>query len=378
MPRQPRIPSYRLHKASGQAVVTLSGRDHYLGQHGSPESREAYNRLIAEWLSAGRQSPAQPSPDATVSEVLSAYFAYARTYYVTPEGRPTSQLDRVLRSLAAARKLYGSTPARLFGAAALRACRDAMVAEGWCRRVVNQRVGCLKRAWKWAAAEELIPASLWHSLSAVEGLRAGRTSARESEPVEPAPEAAIAAVLPRLLPALRDVANLQLLTAMRPGEVLALRPCELDRSGDVWVYRPSAHKTRHRGHERTILFGPKAQAILAPYLLRDESQYCFSPREAVERRYRELGRKIRFGKGRVPGTRYQVTSYAHAVQKACDKLKVGRWHPHQLRHNAATRLVEQFGWETARIILGHRHINTTRIYAADDLARAMDAIRRVG
>lgn len=30
-----RIPSYRLHKASGQAVVTLDGRDHYLGVHDS-------------------------------------------------------------------------------------------------------------------------------------------------------------------------------------------------------------------------------------------------------------------------------------------------------------------------------------------------------
>jgi hypothetical protein len=27
-----RIPSYREHKPSGQAVVTLNGRDHYLGR----------------------------------------------------------------------------------------------------------------------------------------------------------------------------------------------------------------------------------------------------------------------------------------------------------------------------------------------------------
>jgi hypothetical protein len=37
-----RIPSYRLHKPTGQAVVTLSGKDQYLGRHGSPESRAAY------------------------------------------------------------------------------------------------------------------------------------------------------------------------------------------------------------------------------------------------------------------------------------------------------------------------------------------------
>jgi hypothetical protein len=34
----PRIPSYRLHKASGRAAVTLGGRHYYLGKHGTPES----------------------------------------------------------------------------------------------------------------------------------------------------------------------------------------------------------------------------------------------------------------------------------------------------------------------------------------------------
>ena len=46
-----KLPSYRLHKASGQAVVTLRGRDHYLGSYGSAESHTDYKRLIAEWLS---------------------------------------------------------------------------------------------------------------------------------------------------------------------------------------------------------------------------------------------------------------------------------------------------------------------------------------
>jgi len=44
----PRIPKYRLHKATGLAVVTLNGADHYLGRHGTAESREQYDRLIAE------------------------------------------------------------------------------------------------------------------------------------------------------------------------------------------------------------------------------------------------------------------------------------------------------------------------------------------
>lgn len=42
-----RVPSYRLHKASGQAIVTLDGRDQYLGVYDTSESKENYDRLIA-------------------------------------------------------------------------------------------------------------------------------------------------------------------------------------------------------------------------------------------------------------------------------------------------------------------------------------------
>ena len=47
-PRSGKIPSYGLHKATGQARVVLSGKDFYLGPYGSEESRRAYARLIAQ------------------------------------------------------------------------------------------------------------------------------------------------------------------------------------------------------------------------------------------------------------------------------------------------------------------------------------------
>ena len=47
-----RKPSYLLHKASGQARVRINGRDIYLGRHGSRESRELYDDLIAEWFAS--------------------------------------------------------------------------------------------------------------------------------------------------------------------------------------------------------------------------------------------------------------------------------------------------------------------------------------
>jgi integrase len=57
---------------------------------------------------------------------------------------------------------------------------------------------------------------------------------------------------------------------------------------------------------------------------------------------------------------------------------VGHWHPHQLRHNAATWMVEKWGWEVARVLLGHHSIKVTRIYAEDDLTKAREAIKSAG
>jgi hypothetical protein len=39
MPRTNRPPSYRLHRARNLAVVTIDGKDHYLGRYGCPETR---------------------------------------------------------------------------------------------------------------------------------------------------------------------------------------------------------------------------------------------------------------------------------------------------------------------------------------------------
>ncbi|MGN6505850.1 MAG: hypothetical protein ACTHM6_09835, partial [Tepidisphaeraceae bacterium] len=69
-----KLPSYRHHKPSGQAVVTLSGRDVYLGPHGTRLSRENYDRVVGEWLAAGRAMPKNDdSPAVTVVELVNAF-----------------------------------------------------------------------------------------------------------------------------------------------------------------------------------------------------------------------------------------------------------------------------------------------------------------
>jgi len=77
-----RLPSYRLHKPSGQAVVTLGGKDFYLGKWNSKASRQEYDRLIGEWLAGGRVSPpGEETSGLTVAELCLRYWQFAKGYY---------------------------------------------------------------------------------------------------------------------------------------------------------------------------------------------------------------------------------------------------------------------------------------------------------
>ncbi|HZN66330.1 MAG TPA: hypothetical protein VFB66_13660 [Tepidisphaeraceae bacterium] len=121
------VPSYRLHRQSGQAVVTLSGRDILLGKHGSRESRDKYNRFAAEWLANGRQLRMDP-PASTVSMVICAYWSHCATYYGGDSGH--GERRSIKLALGFVRRIYGPTPAVQFGPLALKAVRQAMSEAG--------------------------------------------------------------------------------------------------------------------------------------------------------------------------------------------------------------------------------------------------------
>ncbi len=240
-----RLPSYRLHKPSGLAVVSIGGRDVYLGKFGTPESRAEYDRLMAEWLATGRRpivAESASGADLTVNEMLLAYLDYADGYYVK-NGKPTTEPVNIRLALRPLRQLYGHTPAREFGPLRLKTVRQAMIESGLCRSEVNKRVRHVLRAFKWAVGEEMVPPSIHHGLKAVPGLRRGRADVRESEPVKPVPVAFVDAIKPYVSRQVWAMVELQRLSGMRPGEVCMMRSCDLDTSGRVWAYTPESHKT---------------------------------------------------------------------------------------------------------------------------------------
>ncbi len=98
---QSKVPSYRLHRGSGQAIVTINRRDFYLGQHNAPDSRKRYNRLIAEYLSTPETFLLSNSkkPDPAVSELIVAFLAFVKSEVADKEYKGIKLTMKPLRNL---------------------------------------------------------------------------------------------------------------------------------------------------------------------------------------------------------------------------------------------------------------------------------------
>lgn len=429
MPRSASIavPKLRLHKSSGNAAVMIDGRYLYLGKYGTPEAKGRYDRTVAEWLANRRKATGAEAAKleyekagarqrraaaavveletaVTVDEVLAAYLGYAEARYQR-DGEPVRELGHIKCVMRTLRRLYGRTEAGRFGPKALKLVRAEFVKAGQSRIYVNQNVARIVRIWKWAAAEEMVSAAAWHALQSVAGLARGE-AASEGRKIGPVADAVVDATLPYCGPEVRAMVELQRLCGARSGEIVIMRTGDIDTSGDVWTYRPSRHKTEGRGHERVIYFGPRAQAILKPWLRPALWEYLFSPARARERRYAELRtarsspvqpsqvtrKKVQPRK--LPGERYTPASYANAVKWAVKKAnaeidrhnmetggkrpRLPHWHPHQLRHAAATAIRREFGLEVAKAVLGHSTVQATQIYAETDAIRAKEVAVAMG
>ena len=428
-PRPP-VPRYSHHKATDRAFVQVDGRFVYLGRYGSPESHEKYARLVRECQTASPAvavaaiagDPGGVASPLTVAAVLAAFWNHAKATYAydpTYDGRrPPGEIGCFFDAMRPVLALYANTPAADFGPKALTLVRQEMIARGWCRNVINRHVVRVRTIVKWAVAAELIPGEVHHRLTAVAGLRRGHKGVRETAKVQPVPADVLAATLAVCSPRLKAMIELQLLTGMRSGNLCQIRTADIDTSGGddgtaAWVYRPRQHKTAHHGHELAIRIGPRAQAVLAPYLRpADRERYVFSPADemAEVRAARAAARttpascgntrgtNVKRSPKKVPGPCYTPDSYGSAIARACDRADlaarrraaeaegvdpatvaeavpaderlVPQWNAHRLRHNRGTVVRAKHGTDGVLAALGQRTAAMADRYAEIEAEKA--------
>lgn len=413
-PTKPRLPKMGFHKASGKYRVYLSGIEVFLGADPA-EAQKRYRLEVAAWMGRSCQAP-PPAPDEIrVMELVSRYTAYAREYYAAcPDN-----VDRLKVWLQPLIDLCDTLPAAALSPQLLKAVRSTM-AEGrpadpvtktkarraWTRKYCNQAVQGIVRMYKWAASEGLIPVAAWQALTTVEGLRKGFCTAKESGVRHPITQEELDAVRGSLPSPVMAALEVMFLCGARPSEVLNLKPADIDRAGDVWRAELVKHKTANKGKTRTLHFGPKAQRVLQPYLLRPADAYLFNPaesaKEMIDRHH--AARKTHPSTGNnlgtnrvakpevVPGDHYVHTAFRRCVARAIDRINRDRaeknverkaageteapmlrqFCPYEARHAGLTNARKNAGPETAQAVGDHARLDMTEHYAgvSSDLAVA--------
>jgi len=346
--------------ASGQARIYIGGKHIYLGLYGSAEADKRYAEIVGN-KPTERQIK---KPGTTLAVLAAKYLAHAEAYYRDEDGRPTSQIEYVRRSLRILAEQAGKVDGKDFRPSHLKQIRQVMIGHGWSRSNINQHIKVIRQAFKWMVSEELVPVTVYQSLMTISHLKVGRTEAPETEPVRPVAMTDVESTLPQLGKHLQAAVRLQLLTAARPGEILKLKYSDIVRTNGIWKADLSRHKTRWRGKRRLLFIGPKAQQIIESL---PKTGYLIQPGQAVKTK----------GRTKV-SDHYNVRAYAHAIRRACQRAKVKGWSPHQLRHTAATAITEEYGIELARIILGHSSLSATMVYAEDSIRKAEQIIEKIG
>jgi integrase len=353
-----RVPKLCHHKASNLGYVTdpATGDEVYFGKWGTPECVAAYSSWVQQ-LQARRGEVRSGTPPGTrvkVWQLLDDFLDHAEQHY-QKHGKPTTEVPIFRRLVRQLNERHGREWADEFTPTRLKAMRELFVSAGHARGYVNREVGRIRAIWRWGVEMELVPVTVYHTLLEVRDLQKGRSPAPEEKPVQPVPLELVGETLFHLDGLTGSLVRLHLFGCMRAQDVVRIRPCDIDRTQDPWLYRPAAFKTEHHdGAERKLWLGPACQEILACRLPGLAATDWLFPGK---------------GKGRHSG-RYQghltTHGYAQRITRCCERNGLPHWCPAQLRHTALTEVRRRFGLEAAQLAAGHAHADVTQLYTARD------------
>jgi len=385
-------------KLKNYAVVYLNGKIHYLGLYGSPESKTAYARLVAESRSDVARLPRGEGEESmSVGELATAFLDYAKATLESPNY--THHRIIIGEFLIA---LYGDVPVNDFKPSCLKLVRENLIQScRFCRNTINDYIGRIVRAFAWGLEEEFVKPEISAMLKAVKPLPEGYPGTFDHEEREEVPDEIIRRTLPFMPPTLVAMLQIQRLTGCRPSEIFNMRVGNIDQTTDpdLWLYRLASHKTKKKTKRKKVIpLGKPEQELIAPYLVGKAAEAAvFSPQTAMEERkaVQHANRKTkitpsqaaRAERNAVKPSRYREfyvkDSYRQAVKYAIQKAnkslppeeQIPDWTPYQIRHTAATAMEQAEGLDEAQALLDHSSADMTKRYAHARLRKLKELAR---
>lgn len=379
-----------LRNRQGQAVCKYRNVEYRFGRWDaatdtpSPEAMAAFRRQVGRWaLDPHATAAADPSP--LLSELWGAWLASPQSPRMAPH--LLDLFEAVLFGSVAAPGPHLVTPVSAFTAVDLMAWQTHLCTltndrgeMRFGRDTVTKFVGLVRRAFEWGVTAGRCSFEQAAALKLVKPPARGQV--KEPVPRRSVAIDAVEAAAARIASPVADLLRVMWWTGARPGELCGLTvgmvatggvirsqvkvdvSVDLDGFG-VWAANlGDKHKTAHKGKERVIFFGPRAQGILQPHLAKGRDRPLF-----------ESGNGLAY-------TSKQVREYAG---KACDRAGIGRWTPYQLDHSFLSRVMTEFstdapgtGQLAAAAARGHTLRGVTQVYTGTDWVTAARVAQRCG
>jgi integrase len=333
------------------------------------------------WLELIDPKPARPVDSRTLFDIAGRYGKYAETKYT----RSTEDY-RIKWAVGYLMEFCGQLPIEQFGPLKLQEFQSWLIQKKTLtRKVINSIIRMCRNMFKWAVSQQVADITQYQSLMTVEGLREGHPGTIEKPPISTVRQETWQAIKVYTSTVVFDMLQIQGLTGMRSGELVIMRPADINRQSEIWEYNPP-HKMQYRGQSRTVYFGPQAQAILMKYL---QGEYCFSPAAAQEQLKKHNHTFL--GKHYTPASyrraiwyalnaeyKARLEEYKNAKEKPKQKPKPLKFTPHQLRHTAGTRIRAEFGLDASKAALGHKSVKANEVYSELDQRKAMEVAKKIG
>lgn len=346
-----RLPKIGLH-SSGQARCTIGGKVHYLGAHGSLEAQQAYTRLIERWEANGRR-PLDVAPTVeqvrTVRQLVADYLAYLdRSGRYHRDGVPTDGRRVCKTALDEFAKGSGTVPITKLADVHIIRHRDTLEARAHLTRAgINKKIGLVRAMLRWARERHVLTREQWFGVAEIRPLTrhecGGRDWKKPKRAVSPEDVERVAAVAP---PEVARMMRVHAAVGMRPGEVCAIRWCDISPSTvDVdgvpcRIYTVARAKADRFGRATTYALPPTVVDMLGTPTAPGDHVFP-SP---------------------VTGGAYHRHAYRNAVARACERAQVQHFGPHELRHAFLTRAAQRYGVLAASAAGNHADTRTTSGY----------------
>lgn len=387
------------------AYVTCHGEKIYLGKWGEKKTLENYKRFVESWVANDKEPPkGVKSGDTLIRELFDRFLA---DFQKRPKFS-RSDLNLFKQIALRLNNLFPGKYVDEFGPKSLESLIKDFLSTGYVRSGVrhqytryylNKVYKKTREVFKWGCYQEIVKPEILQALQSVPPLREGRTIAEESKLKHCVSEEELKAVIDCLEPFYADIVQILALTGMRPKELCSMKVSEIEQERGIWLYKPGSHKTKHKGKQRIIPLGKRAQSLLKRFLTeRDPDEHVFTPLQAMEEHWAILAeqRKTKI----TPSQQQRKRDHAlrrqfmfskeldsnvigHAVKRACNKaIQKGTlktpWTPYELRHTAITNIRLAEGAEAAQHFAGHANLHTQDIYDHSALESSIETAKKYG